>query len=59
VKTAPQMARDQAKAIAASIVEQGGPNGLENKEIVAIVAYMQHLGRDIKATTTASRGGAN
>jgi cytochrome c oxidase cbb3-type subunit I/II len=59
VKSAPQMARDQAKSIAASIVEQGGPNGLENKEIVAIVAYMQRLGRDIKATTTASRGGAN
>ena len=59
VKTAPQMARDQAKSIATAIVEQGGPAGLENKEMVAIVAYMQRLGRDIKATATASREGAN
>jgi len=59
VKSAPQLARDQAKSIAASIVEQGGPSGLENKEMVAIVAYMQRLGRDIKATSTAFREGAN
>ncbi len=59
VTRAPQMARDQASSIARGIVEQGGPSGLENKEMVAIVAYMQRLGRDIKANTTASRGGTN
>jgi len=47
VNRAPSMAREQAKSIAAAIVEQGGPQGLGDKEIVAIVAYMQRLGRDI------------
>ncbi len=57
VNKAEQMARDQAKTIAASIAEQGGPKGLEDKQIVAIVAYMQRLGRDIKAGgATASTG---
>jgi cytochrome c oxidase cbb3-type subunit I/II len=48
------MAREQAKQIAAAIREQGGPEGLEDKQIVAMVAYMQRLGRDIKVTATAS-----
>jgi cytochrome c oxidase cbb3-type subunit I/II len=60
VNRAPAMAREQAAAIGAAIVDQGGPRGLENKEIVAIIAYMQRLGRDIKvpvATTASSVGG--
>jgi cytochrome c oxidase cbb3-type subunit I/II len=44
---APDMARAQAEQIAASIVEQGGPSGLETKQIVALVAYLQRLGTDI------------
>lgn len=52
VNRAPAMAREQAKQIAAAIVEQGGPAGLEDKQMVAIVAYMQRLGRDIKVTST-------
>ncbi|QJR37024.1 cytochrome-c oxidase, cbb3-type subunit I [Gemmatimonas groenlandica] len=56
VNKAPAMAREQAKTIAAAIVEQGGPRGLEDKQIVAIVAYMQRLGRDIKVQKTASKG---
>jgi cytochrome c oxidase cbb3-type subunit I/II len=31
----------------------GRPDGLEDKQIVAMVAYMQRLGRDIKVTSTA------
>jgi cytochrome c oxidase cbb3-type subunit I/II len=53
VNKAPGMAREQAKQIAAAIREQGGPDGLEDKQIVAMVAYMQRLGRDIKVTSTA------
>ena len=53
---APAMARAQAKTLAAAIVEQGGPRGLEDKQIVAMVAYMQRLGRDIKVQNTASKG---
>ena len=51
---APAMARAQAKTIAAAIVGQGGPSGLEDKQIVAMVAYMQRLGRDIKVQKTAA-----
>jgi cytochrome c oxidase cbb3-type subunit I/II len=57
VTTAPAMAQAQAKAIAAAIVEQGGPAGLEDKDMVAIVAYMQRLGRDIKAQNVSSNAG--
>ena len=56
VNKAPAMAREQAKTIAAAIVEQGGPRGLEDKQIVAMVAYMQRLGRDIKVQNTAAKG---
>jgi cytochrome c oxidase cbb3-type subunit I/II len=54
VNRAESMARDQARTIAAAIVGQGGPPGLEDKEMIAIVAYMQRLGRDIKVTGAAS-----
>jgi cytochrome c oxidase cbb3-type subunit I/II len=37
----------QAAAIAAEIVKQGGPEGLEGKKIVALIAYLQRLGTDI------------
>jgi len=45
---ASRMAREQAKQIAVGIVQQGGPAGLETKEIVALTAYLQRLGHDIK-----------
>ncbi len=51
------MAREQAERIAANIVAEGGPAGLADKEIVAMVAYMQRLGTDIRKpapTTTAA-----
>ncbi|MEO7361534.1 MAG: cytochrome-c oxidase, cbb3-type subunit I [Gemmatimonadaceae bacterium] len=54
VNTAEAMARTQAKSIAAAIVSQGGPQGLEDKNMVAIVAYMQRLGQDIKVSKTAA-----
>ncbi len=42
------LAMSQAAEIAAEIEAQDGPAGLENKEIVALVAYLQRLGADIK-----------
>ena len=42
-------ARQQAQRIASEVASQGGPTGLEDKEIVAMVAYLQRLGTDIKA----------
>jgi cytochrome c oxidase cbb3-type subunit I/II len=59
VTRAPQLAREQARRIGAAIAEQGGPKDLEGKQIVAIIAYMQRLGQDIKANATASAAGAN
>jgi cytochrome c oxidase cbb3-type subunit I/II len=53
VNRAPEMAREQAAALSRSIEQQGGPKGLEDKEIVAIVAYLQRLGTDIKAQPVA------
>jgi len=46
---APAMARDQARALATSIASQGGPQDLADKEIVALVAYLQRLGTDIRS----------
>ncbi len=51
VNRAPQMAREQAQQIAAGIEAAGGPKGLQDKEIVAITAYLQRLGRDLKNAT--------
>jgi cytochrome c oxidase cbb3-type subunit I/II len=57
MNNAEPMARAQAKAIAAAIVEQGGPAGLEDKQMVAIIAYIQRLGHDIKVAKVATSTG--
>jgi cytochrome c oxidase cbb3-type subunit I/II len=51
------MAEQQAHEIAASIASQGGPKDLDRREIVALTAYLQRLGRDIKAPSIASTTG--
>jgi cytochrome c oxidase cbb3-type subunit I/II len=45
---AESMARAQAHAVSQQIVQQGGPADLENKKIIALIAYLQRLGTDIK-----------
>jgi len=59
VNDAPGMARQQAEAIARSIAGQGGPADLADKEIVAMVAYLQRLGRDLSAGSAAATAGGN
>jgi cytochrome c oxidase cbb3-type subunit I/II len=55
VTRAPEMAREQAQAIAAGIEQAGGPAGLGDREVVALIAYLQRLGKDIQqASTTAA-----
>jgi cytochrome c oxidase cbb3-type subunit I/II len=54
---AESMARAQAKQIADQIAGEGGPAHLEDKEIVALVAYLQRLGTDIKAPPVAVSSG--
>jgi cytochrome c oxidase cbb3-type subunit I/II len=44
-------ARTQAKSVADDIAANGGPSGLEDKEIVALIAYLQRLGVDIKQSS--------
>jgi len=51
---AEQMARDQAKLIAEEIVKQQGPAGLEDKQVVALIAYLQRLGVDISTPPPAT-----
>lgn len=48
VNRAPEMAREQAEQLAVAIESQGGPSGLADKEVIALIAYLQRLGRDIK-----------
>jgi cytochrome c oxidase cbb3-type subunit I/II len=50
------LARTQGQRIAAEIVQQGGPAGLEETKVVALIAYLQRLGTDIKQTTAAAAG---
>lgn len=53
-----QQAQRQAQHIAEGVAAQGGPSGLEDKEIVAMVAYLQRLGTDLTAVgSTAAAGG--
>ena len=47
IDRAERVAREQAHQIGEEIVAQGGPAGLENKQIVAITAYLQRLGTDL------------
>ena len=55
VNRAEAMARTQARELAESIRSQGGPVGLEGKKIVALVAYLQRLGTDIRKTPDGPR----
>ncbi len=48
------LARLQAKQIGLEIEAQQGPAGLESKQIVALIAYLQRLGKDIQTPPEAS-----
>jgi cytochrome c oxidase cbb3-type subunit I/II len=63
VGQAAALARKQAQQIAGEVAQQGGPTGLEETKMVALIAYLQRLGTDIRrpsATAAASpaRSGA-
>jgi cytochrome c oxidase cbb3-type subunit I/II len=48
------MARAQARSIAATLQQQGAQAGMQDKEMVALIAYIQRLGTDIRATPVAA-----
>jgi cbb3-type cytochrome c oxidase subunit II len=47
------LAETQARTIAEEVATQGGPANLHDREIVAVVAYLQRLGTDLKAAAPA------
>jgi hypothetical protein len=47
-ETAVTAMRNQANGIAKDVESQQGPTGLADKEIMALTAYLQRLGTDIK-----------
>lgn len=49
ISNAVTTARAQAQSIADGVEGTGGPAGLESKEIMAVVAYLQRLGTDINS----------
>jgi cytochrome c oxidase cbb3-type subunit I/II len=55
VKECRQAARTQAKSIADDLAKDG-VTGMEDKEVTALIAYLQRLGKDIKATNAAPEG---
>ena len=48
IEAAPASIAAQAKTIAAEVEAQQGPTGLADRELVALTAYLQRLGTDIK-----------
>jgi len=44
-----ESARAQAREVARQIFEQAGPEGLEGKKVVALIAYLQRVGTDLFA----------
>ena len=49
IQNASRDAQVQAKKIAENLAAQGGPKGLEDREIVALIAYLQKLGKGAPA----------
>jgi cytochrome c oxidase cbb3-type subunit I/II len=43
------VAHDQAHVLAGKLANEGGPAGMENKEVIALIAYLQRLGVDIRS----------
>ncbi len=60
VGRAAELARAQAAQLGKQIVEQGGEAGYEDKQVIALIAYLQRLGTDLFATPAppAPDGGA-
>jgi cytochrome c oxidase cbb3-type subunit I/II len=43
------VAHGQAHLLAGKLASEGGPTGMENKEVIALIAYLQRLGVDIRS----------
>ena len=58
VKNADIDAEKQAKEISENLKAQGGPAGTEHTEIIAVIAYLQALGKMEQPLTSSAHGGA-
>jgi cytochrome c oxidase cbb3-type subunit I/II len=58
VASAEDLARAQARSIAAEVAAHGGPASLEDKKITALVAYLQRLGTDLRRQAAGMPGAA-
>ena len=59
IEQAVDAAHKQAGEIAAKIVADKGPTGLEDKEVIAVIAYVDRLGRDLFAPPPSATGSAS
>ncbi|HTN00668.1 MAG TPA: cytochrome-c oxidase, cbb3-type subunit II, partial [Planctomycetaceae bacterium] len=50
------MAHEQAELIAAEIAKQQGPEGLADKKVVALIAYLQRMGTDLTTPAATPAG---
>jgi len=50
------LARDQATQVAKTLETNGGPKGMAGKEVIALIAYIQRLGRDIQLSQAPEGG---
>jgi cytochrome c oxidase cbb3-type subunit I/II len=59
VAAAERLAAEQAQAIAARIVDEQGPEGMQDRKAIALIAYLLRLGTDIdKPVPVEEEGGA-
>ncbi|MEK6706615.1 MAG: cytochrome-c oxidase, cbb3-type subunit I [Bdellovibrionota bacterium] len=58
IAKAEEKARLQAAAIASELESQGAPKGTEDKEIVALIAYLQRLGKIVESDPAVEGGGS-
>jgi cytochrome c oxidase cbb3-type subunit I/II len=47
------LAEEQARALAEKLHAQGGPAGMGDRDVIALIAYMQRLGQDIRLEAAA------
>ena len=47
IEAAQSLAQEQANALGAKVVEEGGPDGVQQRKVIALIAYLMRLGTDI------------
>jgi len=53
---ADSLAKEQAQQVAKTLEANGGPKGMAGKDVIALIAYIQRLGRDIQLSQAPEGG---